>query len=161
MDWSNWTPGLRAVLCFIFRDGQVLLIRKKRGLGAGKINAPGGKIEPGESPSEAACRESVEEVGLSPLQVEKAGELFFQFVDGLSIHCTVFRAEGCDGTALETEEAIPLWTPLEAIPYEEMWADDREWLPLLIARSGFKGYFVFEEERMLSCNIEKCTLSSQ
>ena len=27
---------------------EVLLIRKKRGLGAGKINGPGGKIDPGE-----------------------------------------------------------------------------------------------------------------
>jgi 8-oxo-dGTP diphosphatase len=54
MDWSTWTPRDRAVLLFVIRGGQALLIRKKRGLGAGKINAPGGRIEAGESPEEAA-----------------------------------------------------------------------------------------------------------
>ncbi len=37
------------------RDDETLLIRKKRGLGAGKITAPGGRIEAGETP-EAAGR---------------------------------------------------------------------------------------------------------
>ena len=46
MDWKNWIPRERANLCFIVKDGSVLLIRKKRGLGAGKVNGPGGKIEP-------------------------------------------------------------------------------------------------------------------
>src|SRR3712207_7913941 len=32
MDWSSWTPRERANLCFIVKDGRVLLIRKKRGL---------------------------------------------------------------------------------------------------------------------------------
>ena len=37
-DWSVWKPTERGVLCFIIRDGRILLIRKKRGLGVGKIN---------------------------------------------------------------------------------------------------------------------------
>ena len=37
MDWTDWTPRERANLCFIIKDGSILLIRKKRGLGAGKI----------------------------------------------------------------------------------------------------------------------------
>ncbi|NBV86555.1 MAG: NUDIX hydrolase, partial [Verrucomicrobia bacterium] len=41
MDWTRWLPSERANLCFIIKDRRVLLIRKKRGLGAGKINAPG------------------------------------------------------------------------------------------------------------------------
>ena len=41
--------------------GQVLLIRKKRGLGAGKINGPGGKLDPGETFAQTAVRE-VQEV---------------------------------------------------------------------------------------------------
>lgn len=155
MDWSKWIPRERANLCFIFREGQVLLIRKKRGLGAGKINAPGGKIEAGETAYASAQREAQEEVGLLPLQIQKGGELFFQFLDGYSLHCTVFRAEGCEGTARETEEALPIWTPVEAIPYQEMWADDAHWLPLLIEGRRFKGYFVFDNERMLSGQVDE------
>ena len=54
VDWSSWVPRERATLMLIFRDDQVLLIRKKRGLGAGKFNGPGGRIEPGETPLQAA-----------------------------------------------------------------------------------------------------------
>ena len=46
VDWTNWTPTERATLLFVIRDGQMLLIHKKKGLGAGKINGPGGRIEP-------------------------------------------------------------------------------------------------------------------
>ena len=157
MDWTAWTPHERSVLCFIFREGELLLIHKKRGLGGGKINAPGGKIEPGESPLQAVIRETQEEVGLTPLDPRPLGELFFQFTDGYSLHCIAFRAEGCEGTAIETEEALPLWTPLGAIPYDAMWADDIDWLPLLIAQRPFRGYFIFDGDMMLDHQMEILT----
>lgn len=154
IDWAAWSPRERGVLCFIFRERELLLIHKKRGLGAGKINAPGGKIEPGESPRQAAIRETQEEVGLTPFDPQPLGELFFQFTDGYSLHCVAFRAEGCEGTPIETDEAIPLWTPLDAVPYDAMWADDIDWLPLLIAGRAFRGYFIFEGDTMLEHRIE-------
>ena len=55
IDWSAWSPVDRATLIFVRQDDQVLLIRKKRGLGAGKINAPGGRIEAGETPNSWGC----------------------------------------------------------------------------------------------------------
>ena len=143
------------MICFIFRDREILLIHKKRGLGGGKINAPGGKIEPGESPREAAIRETQEEVGLTPWNPRPMGELFFQFTDGYSVHCIAFRAEGCEGTPVETDEAVPLWTPLDAIPYHAMWADDIQWLPLLVAGHAFRGYYLFEGDTMLQHRIER------
>lgn len=153
-DWTTWTPRERASLCFIQKGGQLLLIRKKRGLGAGKINAPGGRLESNETPQEAAIRETVEEVGVSPVAPRKRGELFFQFIDGLSIHCTVFLAFDCLGEPIETDEATPIWTSPEAIPFHEMWADDAQWLPLMLEGKSFRGYFVFDEEVMLSCRID-------
>ena len=66
IEWSTWTPTDYATLTFILREGQVLLIRKKRGLGAGKINGPGGKLEKNESLAECAVREVQEEVGECP-----------------------------------------------------------------------------------------------
>ena len=154
IDWAAWVPRERAVLCFIFREGELLLIHKKRGLGGGKINAPGGKIEPGESAREAAIRETQEEVGLTPHDPRPMGELFFQFTDGYSLHCIAFRAEGCDGTPVETDEATPIWTRLDAIPYHAMWADDAEWLPLLVAGRFFRGFFIFDGDMMLDRHVE-------
>ena len=35
------------------------------------------------------------------------------------------------------------------IPYDEMWDDDRYWLPLLLAGQRFRGYFIFDGPTML------------
>lgn len=151
--WSNWEPRERATLCFIIQHPDILLIRKKRGLGAGKINAPGGRIEPGEMPLDCAIRETREEVGVIPCGLEAKGILHFQFKDGYSLHCTVFTANGFSGELIETDEALPIWTPLESIPYNEMWADDVHWLPGVIAGGSFRGYFHFDGEEMLTKNV--------
>jgi len=148
--WDRWTPRMRATLLFVIRDGAVLLIHKKRGLGAGKINGPGGRLEPGETPRQAAIREVEEELRVTPIEpVEDAGVLQFQFTDGLTIEGYVFRAPGCRGEPSETDEATPLWVPLDRIPYDRMWADDRIWMPELLARRRFHGRFLFDGDRML------------
>lgn len=154
MDWSVWQPKERATLLFVIRDGHILLIRKKRGLGAGKINGPGGRLEPGETPLQAAVRETREELGIEAVDPVLRGELHFQFVDGYSLQCSVFTAPDCVGDPIETDEAVPLWTPLGAIPYHEMWEDDARWLPGVLEGRNFRGFFVFEHEKMLSHQVD-------
>ncbi len=154
IDWVNWEPKERATLLFVIRDGQILLIRKKRGLGAGKINGPGGRLEPGETPVEAAVRETREELGVVAVSPALRGELHFQFVDGYSLLCSVFTSQDCLGEAIETPEAVPLWTPLDAIPYHEMWEDDARWLPGVLEGRNFRGFFVFEYDKMLSHRVD-------
>lgn len=144
---------MHATLLFIFRGDEVLLIRKKRGLGAGKINGPGGKIDPGETPEQCAVREVEEELGVTASDITDAGLLRFQFTDGLGLLCHVFRADSFTGTPVETNEAIPRWTKLNAIPFEEMWADDRLWFHHLIARRRFTGNFEFDDDTMLSAEV--------
>ena len=153
MDWKNWQPRERANLCFIIQDRRVLLIRKKRGLGAGKINGPGGKIEPGETALESAIREAQEEIGVTPSELEERGELHFQFTDGYSLHCTVFVARDFADEPIETVEATPMWFDFEKIPYDEMWEDDRHWLPEVLAGRRFIAWFEFDGERMLSQDV--------
>ncbi len=163
IDWNLWVPQQRATLLFIIQGGRILLIHKKRGLGAGLVNGPGGRIEPGETPLEGALREVREELCVNPTGAEYSGGLHFQFTDGLSIHGTVFRATGyTGGEPQETDEAVPLWTPLDRIPYERMWADDRLWLPLMIAGVPFSGFFLFDRDRMLDYKLEStpCETSS-
>jgi 8-oxo-dGTP diphosphatase len=156
VDWARWVPTDRATLLFVVEAARdrVLLIRKKRGLGAGKINGPGGRLEPGETALACAVREVEEELCVTPTGVTERGELSFQFVDGYALHAVVFHASGLVGTPTETSEAIPLWTPLDAIPFAEMWADDALWLPLMLADRRFRGRFVFDGDAMLAHAID-------
>lgn len=146
IDWSTWQPDEHATLCFVIRGNEILLIRKKRGLGAGKINGPGGRLEGDETPLECAIRETQEELGVTPIGVEARGELRFQFTDGYALHGYVFSASDCIGQPIETDEAIPLWTRVDAVPYDEMWEDDRLWIPMMFARRHFEGCFLFDSD---------------
>ena len=138
----------RAVIIYAVSGDKVLLIRKKRGLGQGKINAPGGHIEPGETPVQAAVRECMEETGLTPLKPRLKGFLNFRFRDGLLLRGYVFIAEGFTGEMRECDEAAPFLCPLDSIPYEEMWEDDRLWLPALFEGKSFLGDFSFDGDSM-------------
>ncbi len=155
IEWGRWTPTERATLLFVIKEGMTLLIHKKTGMGAGKINGPGGRIEAGESARVGAVREVREELCVEPVGVRAAGELFFQFTDGYMLHCIVFTADGCTGTPSETVEAAPLWTPLSRIPFDRLWEDDRLWIPLMIQGRPFRGFFVFEGDAMLDSLIEE------
>jgi 8-oxo-dGTP diphosphatase len=153
IDWERWTPQEHATLLFVRQTDRVLLIRKQRGLGAGKINGPGGRLDEGESPLECAIREVQEELLVTPIGVEPRGELAFQFVDGYALYVYVFSATGCEGEPQETGEAAPLWFPIDAIPFDQMWADDRLWFPHLLNRQPFRGRFLFDGDALLGYEI--------
>lgn len=153
VDWSEWKPDEVAVLCFVFRGHEVLLIEKLRGLGAGKVNGPGGRVEAGETPEEAAVRELQEEISVTPHELSQVGRLKFAFVHGYHLECWVFRAEAHTGEPAQSAEAIPFWCEVESVPFERMWADDREWFPYMIRSEFFEGSFVFDGDSMLSGEI--------
>lgn len=150
---DTWRAADTATLVFVVVDNRVLLIRKKRGLGAGKINGPGGKLEKGETPVQCAIREVQEELGISIGEPAGRGELRFQFIDGYSIHVHVYLSDSFTGNPIETDEAIPLWFDLSEIPYEEMWADDIIWLPRILNGDCVNGSFVFDGDEILEQRV--------
>ncbi len=153
IDWSKWVPTESAVITYILKGSEVLLIRKKTGLGAGKVNAPGGHIEEGETPEEAAIREIEEEVGLKAENLKYSGELFFHFTDGLKLKGTVFLSKRFSGTPIETDEADPFWCPISEIPWEKMWEDDIHWLPRALNGECFTGHFIFDGDSMVDSDL--------
>ena len=54
------------------RDDVLLVLKDKPEWQKGKLNLPGGKVEEGETPEEAATRELKEESGYSPIIPVKA-----------------------------------------------------------------------------------------
>lgn len=153
IDWESWQATDPATLVFVIRDGKILLIHKKTGLGKGKINGPGGKVEPGETPEACAVRECREELGITVSSLRYGGQHRFQFVDGYSIHVWVYRTSEFEGTPLETGEAKPMWVSLDQIPYDRMWEDDRIWLPMLLRGERFQSRWIFDGDRMLDYEL--------
>lgn len=136
-------------LCFVFDRvrGQLLMIEKKRGQGAGKWNVPGGKVAPGETAMAAAIRETFEETGIRPLRLWEAGhlEFYFPYSQSWDNTCTVFCAEEFTGVLVpQSEECNAHWVGIDAIPYEKMWDDDRLWVPLLFAGRRFHRIYTFD-----------------
>lgn len=149
VNWGNWQGEMPATLMFVVQDDQILLIRKLRGIGMGKINGPGGKIDPGETPTECVIRECQEELHITPLNPIKMGELCFAMSDIPDIHCHVFMATEFEGKPTSTEEAIPVWTKISDIPWDQMWEDDVHWLPHMLKGQKFLGKFIFELEKII------------
>ena len=158
IDWEYWQPEQIATLLFVIKQQEVLLIHKKRGLGAGKINAPGGKLELGETPKQCAIRETIEELCITPINVKSAGQLLFHAEDMPRIHGHIFVASDYIGTPTETAEAIPLWYSKKKVPYEEMWEADRYWLPAVLSGQGVSGRFIFAQEKLIDYKVEVCNL---
>jgi 8-oxo-dGTP pyrophosphatase MutT (NUDIX family) len=77
-------------------EGRVLLVRQWRfGIGAPTLEIPGGMVDPGETPLEAAARELLEETGYRAARWTELGA-----VDPnpafLTNRCTTFLAEGLE-----------------------------------------------------------------
>ncbi|MET8428264.1 NUDIX hydrolase [Nocardia sp. NPDC004860] len=97
------------VYCRIERAGTILLIRRAAGVFlAGRWELPGGGVEPGERPEQAAVREVAEETGLA---VEVLGERSaHEWMDvagrPLRIHARVFdvRENGSGAVILNPDE---------------------------------------------------------
>jgi 8-oxo-dGTP pyrophosphatase MutT (NUDIX family) len=73
-------PRPAAVLCAVFDEdsaARVVLTRRSSRLRShtGEVSFPGGRLDDGEAPVAAALRESDEEIGLDPHQVEVLGQL--------------------------------------------------------------------------------------
>ena len=140
------TPPLqRTTLLFALRRGEVLLGMKRRGLGMGLWNGAGGKLAAGEEThARAAIRETHEEFGILPGAVTPVGVLRFHFLAGegkaaWDQECVVFTALEWEGEPHETDEMAPRWFARDAVPFDEMWADDRLWFPSMFAGNEFFG----------------------
>lgn len=146
-------------LLFLRRNDEVLLAMKKRGFGSGRYNGVGGKIEPGETEEAALIRECQEEIGVTPTSYRKVAVHDFVQKDGENPWRMYVHAYICDeweGEPVETEEMAPEWFKISNIPYDNMWQDDRFWIPQVLEGQKLVGKFTFDEQdNMLTHDIQK------
>ncbi|SFH57674.1 8-oxo-dGTP diphosphatase [Cryobacterium levicorallinum] len=139
-------------MCYLTRlspegNRQVLLGRKKKGLGMGNIVGLGGKLESGETAVDAAVREIEEESSLvvAASALTELGLLTYLFPhrEEWSQESTVFVCEEWSGTPRESNELNPLWFDVATLPVDEMWDDARHWLPGVLNGVSVRATFTF------------------
>ncbi|MCL4396935.1 8-oxo-dGTP diphosphatase [Candidatus Parvarchaeota archaeon] len=124
---------------------------KKRGFGAGKLNGVGGKVEKGESITDALVRETKEEINVNLKEFEKVAVINFYFKNNpvdkdFNQRAHVFIAYRWDGEPAESEEMAPQWIDIKRLPLEKMWSDDKYWLPEIISGKKLIASFLFNDE---------------
>lgn len=153
------SPAKQATLLFLIKDNGILLAMKKRGFGAGRWNGVGGKPEANETMEAAAVRECQEEIGVTPQEFKQVAELDFYFPEyksNLDVHVVVYLCTQWQGEPVETEEMKPQWYNNDAIPYDSMWEDDKDWLPQVLAGKYVEAWFRFDDnDKVLSQEVKE------
>lgn len=142
---------------------RILLGLKNRGFGCGYYNSFGGKFLNEEETVEAcACRELKEEtnlkVHLDEMAKSKVGIQRYTFENDpvemimhlfrIKLENTVANKGGCHNVT-ECDEITPMWFhDINAIPFDNMFADDSLWLPMLLSSPSpltIDGWYHFQE----------------
>ena len=153
---------IEASLCHIIRGHRMLLKMANRGISSGRWNGPGGKLEPGETPTQNVVREVQEETSMRIIDPVPYGKIEFYMNGGnaLDYLVHVFLAKRFAGRPRSSEEGRVRWFDLDRIQYPKMWDDDRYWLPLLLNGVKFDARFFYDErnERVIDYQIRQPSL---
>ncbi|MFW9899721.1 MAG: NUDIX domain-containing protein [Candidatus Thorarchaeota archaeon] len=143
---------IEMTLCIIFckcgRRDKILLGKKAKGLGKGYWNGFGGKIKPGESIKEANTREVFEETGIELYEDDTflMGLNRFIFPENktiLEVHVFVAHIRELINPKLNAEFDGFEWFDKGQLPYENMWSDDRYWVPYLFEEKFSKDFILW------------------
>ena len=149
-------------LGFLFKEGKIILAKKKRKIGVGKWNGYGGKVEEGEDMVASLVREFKEE---SDLDIDANAciplgymDFHFQDTDSSPLRAYVYRIDDFDGHPKETEEmGEPKEFKLDEIPYDEMMVGDDKFMPYVVNSKSFTGeiYFSNNGDELKSFKIQE------
>jgi 8-oxo-dGTP diphosphatase len=151
-------------LCLLLRESapgrrEVLLGRKLRGFGQGRIVGLGGHVEAGETPAGAAVREAAEEAGVDveAAALRPGALLRFRFPArpawDMDVH--VFVATRWRGDPAASDEVAPAWYPVDALPLEGMWDDAAYWLGRVLGGERLAAAITYDDacERVAQADV--------
>ena len=136
-------------LCFLMKDNKILLANKKRGFGKGKYNGVGGKLEPGETKEQAMIRECQEEINATPTEFKYMGTIEFdEYYKDEEEYNTLYLyiVTKWNGEIKESDEMKPTWFDINNIPFDNMFQDDKYWLPLILEGKQIQAHFKLDED---------------
>ena len=143
----------KATLWIILKKWRILLAMKKRWFWQWKYNWPGWKINNWETSEEAMIREAKEEFWIQILKQKKIWKLIFYFSwkSNWDFEVDLFLINDFIQNPVETDEMKPKRFDINKIPYENMWEDDRIWLPRVLnweINIEYKFYFSWENWKL-------------
>ncbi|MDE2818802.1 MAG: NUDIX domain-containing protein [Chloroflexota bacterium] len=105
-----------AVVVFLERNDEVLLIRRAVDPGKGKWALPAGFVDYDEAPEDAAARETLEETSLQ-VRIDKLLEVFPRKDDGLADIVIAYSASILSGEARAGDDADEVgWFSRDSLP---------------------------------------------
>ncbi|MFJ8792805.1 NUDIX hydrolase [Streptomyces sp. NPDC102462] len=107
-------PGIAAAI--VVRDGAVLMVRRRVAEGQLSWQFPAGEIEQGESPEQAAVRETFEEVGMTVTALKLLGERVHPKTGRSMSYVACAVESGAPYVADEEELAEVTWVQHPQIP---------------------------------------------
>ena len=141
---------IETTLIYLRKDNKILLGKKLRGFGMGKIVGVGGKFEEGESAEKCAVRETFEETDVKITKFEEVAQVVYDnlhYKDHVVRELMhVFFATEWEGEPQDSDELDLEWYALRDIPYEKMWSDAKEFLPDLLRGKKLEVHFDYNEK---------------
>jgi ADP-ribose pyrophosphatase YjhB (NUDIX family) len=147
-----------ATIVFPLKGREVLLAKKTKKIGIGLWNGWGGAQEEGETIRQTAKREFEEESGLSALKedLEYCGIVTFhnQKADGrkFDVEVHMFLLRKWSGKIRPNPEMIePTFWPISSLPFDQMMASDKDWLPFVIKGEWIIGdvWYILDQNHLV------------
>ncbi len=112
-------PVREAVRCFLIENEKVVVTKyKKPNPKAGYYEIPGGKIEEGETPEQAAIREFKEETGMVISNLKQKGNMIIEYPNRI-FSFEVFVANHYEGKPMQFGENTSEWMTISKVLAKE------------------------------------------
>ena len=147
-------------ICFIRRGDELLMLNREKPIWMGRWNGVGGKVEPGETPTDCILREVREETGILLSVVQYKGTVTWGDKSHYSGGMHAFIAEVPKNytyqTPFKTEEGILDWKKIDWILHPENTgiANLHYYLSQMLEEENTYEYrFAYEAEDVIAYNV--------
>lgn len=144
------------VLCYIFKDDEVLMLKKnevKGDMNSSKWLGVGGHIEDGEHPDDAILRETKEETGLTLTSYDLLGTIKFYMNGKYSEKIYVYVGYEVKGEMISCDEGLLQFFKKDEILNLSLWEGDKIFLRPLLENKKFKCSLYYEDNKLVNYKI--------
>lgn len=144
------------VLCYIFKDDEVLMLKKnevKGDMNSSKWLGVGGHIEENESPDDAILRETKEETGLTLTSYDLLGTIKFYMNGKYTEKIYVYAGYEVKGEMISCDEGLLQFFKRDEILNLSLWEGDKIFLRPLLENKKFKCSLYYNDEKLINYKI--------